>query len=537
MPLMGAEGIAMPVSEQSLRERVSLSSGARGLLFWLFAAVFFIYLFSAGSNFTSGDSYAELHVTASLLDHRWFDVPVQQQGQRCAGWGCRGSDGRFYASHGIGYSLALVPFYLAAEGAERLSAAPGCGDPLWRRCVPIQLTSWTTVPLSAATVALLCLFALEMGYALGSAVGVSLLYALASPAWPYARFGFDVTLTGLLLLAAVRCAWWAGSGSGPRIRLWLLAGLWSALAVAVRLPTLAALLPLPIWCWRASDSQSRRGRLLAMGAYCAPIGLALGWTAWYNAARFGSVFNDGHVGNAAEDLTRSPWTALAGLAISPGKGLVWYCPLVLLLLWSWPAFRRRHGARAWLVPAVILASLPPYIAVTDWYGGSAWGPRFLLPVLPLFFLALLPLPSLMSGRWRRRVPVAALVLLSAAVQLAGQMVSYPERLRIAQAGGYAGQLIWNVHHAPILDHLGTLITDLRHLEALRHAVPPADSSLDLWWLDLWRIHGVPAGPSMAAGALVGLCAIVAANGLRRRLLGAEAEGCTRPGPGSAPHGP
>ena len=85
------------------------------LVLWLFLASLLVYLFTAGANFSGGDSYAELHVTESLITHGQFDVPILKPGQTCAGWGCRGVDGRYYASHAIGYSLLLAPFYLTAR--------------------------------------------------------------------------------------------------------------------------------------------------------------------------------------------------------------------------------------------------------------------------------------------------------------------------------------------------------------------------------------------------------------------------------------
>jgi hypothetical protein len=131
----------------------SRAADERRLFVWLFLAAFLIYWFTAGSNFTSGDAYAELNVSNSLLRHGWFDVPVMRPGQICAGWGCLGVDGRYYASHGIGYSLWLIPFLLLADMARQLTAAPNCGE--WSTCLPIHLITWNTCLLTAATVALL----------------------------------------------------------------------------------------------------------------------------------------------------------------------------------------------------------------------------------------------------------------------------------------------------------------------------------------------------------------------------------------------
>ncbi|MDB5073970.1 MAG: hypothetical protein JWO42_149, partial [Chloroflexi bacterium] len=311
---------------------------AHAVLRWLFFSTTLVYLFSAGSNFSSGDSFSELHVTDSLLSHGWIDVPIQKAGQLCAGWGCQGADGRFYSTHGIGYSLFLIPFYLIAKAFDAIHPVPACSSLTY--CVPVHLISWNTSLLTALMVTLLCRFSLDLGYSLRRSLLVSLLYGFASLAWPYARFGFDVTLTGLLLLLAVREAWLATAGDGrndahgssiayaedgptvthsvstavadiPRnaaqgdstaVRHWFLAGALSALAILVRLPSIAAIAPLAvvciIWLVRSPSVPKLRGFI----GFSIPVLIAIGFSGWYNLVRFGSLLDDGHRLNAADHL-------------------------------------------------------------------------------------------------------------------------------------------------------------------------------------------------------------------------------------------
>ena len=230
---------------------------ARPFLLWLFIAATLVYVFTSGSNFSSGDSYSELHVTDSLLSHRGFDVPVQAKGVSCAGWGCRGVDGRFYATHAIGNSVFMIPFYGVANAVTREAGAPNCDDPFWSRCVPVHLISWNTNVLTAATLALIALFGLELGYGLSTAVAAALLYGFASMAWPYARYGFDVTLTGLLVLACVREVA-PTLHRGPDAGNWLRAGVWCGLAILVRLPTAIVVLPLAVICFLQQPRDSEK---------------------------------------------------------------------------------------------------------------------------------------------------------------------------------------------------------------------------------------------------------------------------------------
>ena len=500
---------------------------SRTLLRRLFVASLLIYLLTAGANFSSGDSAAELRVAQSLAEHGWVDVPQQKQ-QRCGGWGCQGSDGRFYATHAIGYSLFLLPFYAGAQGIVRLLHSPNCADGVKEGCVPVQLISWTGCALTAATVALLCLLVLELGYTARRALLVALLYGFATLAWPYARYGFDVTLTALLLLAAYREALHA-LGALPALappsphhhvtapgrlspeRCWLRAGGLAAFAILVRLPAASAILPLAACAlWAAHPHRPARG-LRPLAAFALPPLGALAFTCWYNWARFGSLspLADGHATNSADQLATFPPYSLAALLVSPGEGLLWYSPVLLLLFPCIPAFRRARPIACILALAIAGFGLLPYLPVRDWVGGYAWGPRFLVQSLPLLALPLATLPDAARAT-RARLAAASLVALSTLIGLAGFLVSYHDRLLRTWGGSLpdAAQ-VWDPARSPILDHLRTLRVYVTHPERAAR-IPDRGDSFDLWWLTLWRNNGTPPALTVAIAGALALLALLAA---------------------------
>jgi hypothetical protein len=82
--------------------------------------------------------------------------------------------------------------------------------------------------------------------------------------------------------------------------------------------------------------------------------------------------------------------ALAGITISPYKGLFWYSPVLLLgLIGAWP-FIRRHRWEGLAALLIVLAHVLGYSRYNYWSGGVAWGMRYLLPITP--FLVLLAAP-------------------------------------------------------------------------------------------------------------------------------------------------
>ncbi len=476
------------------------SPSRRTFLAWFFVAVCLAYVLTAGSNFSSGDTFAELRVAQSLVERGAFDVPVVHPEQICAGWGCRGVGGHYYASHGIGFSLFLAPFYIVANTVVKVFAPPRCDT--WDTCVPIHLISWANCALSALIVTLLCALGLDLGYSLRRSLAAALVFGFATLAWPYARFGFDVTPTALLLLTSFREALWACRSADPSARYrWMYAGLLAAAAVLVRLPTLPALAPLAAWAllFPAPDAWERARRLTA---FALPVLGVIAFSAWYNLDRFGSVLNDGHAANAADQFVFQPWVGLAGMTISPGKGLLWYCPVVLFAVVGLPRFLKRHRVPCKVALSMAALSLLPYLFVPDWYGGAAWGPRFVLPVLPLLLLPALESPEILSARPGRRLLAVVILTYSILIQLAGQLVTYPLRLRRAAALHISEQsLLWDPRHSPILDQLGTLFTYISHPSAVTVPVPLAES-FDVWWLNLWRSDGLPRDEVLLAAGIV-----------------------------------
>ncbi len=170
--------------------------------------------------------------------------------------------------------------------------------------------------------------------------------------------------------------------------------------------------------WRGRERTT--ARLVAFGA-CLGTGLVAAWAA--SVLRFGGGENFGY-GDEALRFTNPLLAGLWGLLLSPNRGLLLYAPLALVGL-----VRVLRGA----APAtrVLCAGVPLLLLLTvarfeGWHGGSAWGPRHLLPVLPL-----LAAPAVLAGKRVARAAVAAgiAVNLLGVLVAAGAWISWVELLR------------------------------------------------------------------------------------------------------------
>ena len=141
----------------------------------------------------------------------------------------------------------------------------------------------------------------------------------------------------------------------------------------------------------------------------------------FNDARFDDPLYTGRGGSGAGlrggalDIPTfdNPLEGAVSLLVSPGKGILFFAPPVLLALWgARPLWRRAP----WLGGAVLATAALHFgmISSLSFFGGDwAWGPRYLVVLLPLAALAWACIP----GEPLRRAPVRALIGAGVAVQL------------------------------------------------------------------------------------------------------------------------
>jgi len=337
--------------------------------------------------------------------------------------GTFGLDGLLYSRKGIGVPTGLLPLTWL-----------GLVVP-WFGTVSVSLLFNAIV--IALTAVLLLAYLQQLGYNRLIGLIVALTFGLATLAWPYAKSLFSDPFAGLLLMAAAlmllkfrhallntktrnernnpentispapplprSLTWVKTTITGKPFLYPFLAGLllgWNVatrFAEAIFLPVYGLLLLYYLGS-RVVEPESRLYRLrlrrpitnpwppiLAFGSPIALIGLGL---ISFNIFRYGDPFNTGYLPN--ETFSGVLWDGILGQLISPGRGLLLYCPILLLSLAGVAPFFRRFRAEATLAAGIILIHLLLYGKWFMWHGGYAWGPRFMIPTLPFWAMLLAP---------------------------------------------------------------------------------------------------------------------------------------------------
>ncbi len=367
----------------------------------LASAIFLIfcgfYLLTMSGHTYSADEETMLAVTRSLIERG--DVAVVAIAESPFVALRPGLDDRGYSPFGVLPSLLAIPFHLLGE----LIASSGARADYATRFAVTALNGL----LTAATCAVLALWALRLGATKGWAVILALLYGLATLAWPYARTFFSEPLAGLLILIAAERAHAAWSYQRPIAR-WL-ALFVSGIAAGFLLVTrIAAGIVLPVFgvyvlweAWRSSMSASNASQFAPFTNISRRITQTLGLVAvwisgmipggllfiWYNLARFGTPIASGYASEAYE-FTTPFLTGLTGMLFSPGKSVFLFAPPILLAIPGGIAlWQRGERAVVLLVIGLFCSHLGLYAGWGQWQGGGVWGPRFLLPVIaPLIVL-------------------------------------------------------------------------------------------------------------------------------------------------------
>jgi len=288
------------------------------------------------------------------------------------------------------------------------------------------LFSLTSSLFGAGIALILFLFYLDLGLSLRKALLWSLASSFTTLVWPLSNSSFDNAQHAFFALAALYCAFLSARRDSKALA--LLGGLCVAVLILYQeyfvllVPCLAfatlqwqpainpATTPLA-WSYRSIRDRAdsalrhfirsaqdllRRGReapgdartsCVRFALFVAAAGTGLLLTFAYNDYRFGSWLDDGKFHYQNFPLFGNPITGFLTLFVSPGKSIFLYSPPVVLGIIGFAGLLRRTPTLAKTVAACGVV-LTLFLSCILFAGGDwCWGPRYLLPLLPLFALA------------------------------------------------------------------------------------------------------------------------------------------------------
>jgi len=506
---------------------------ARGLFFLLLA----VYTATFAGTPDHLDSEAEFQTTSAIARRASFAVGgtpesdgMRARSEEALAGGVnsglplvQGEDGEWYSWFGAGQALVGVPLYVAGRAVALLG--PGVeerhAERSWYGVGRSEyhahfMVGWRNALLGALTCWLVFEVARRSGVSRRAAFLAALTYGLASFAWPQARSNLSDVQAGCALFAAyamiLRVRERYRRLRKPRRLELVLFGVSLGVAFLTRVLTAPAIAVLLV-AFGCIVKRGRERRAGELGTTSAPLLPLLAWSLgpalacmllWlvFNAIRFGNPLESGY-GAAVFSGTffgNSLHHGLAGLVLSPGRGLVWLAPALLLLPVGWSQARhRRELCWRWVVVAISLAVFVPPAMTHTWHGAWTYGPRYVLPALPFLWIGV----ALAIERGREsaavRALVAALCLLRLASSLPGVLVDHMTH----QDLGMQALIEERGHEYPPEVDVDTRDTDLfqhmqwdwsyaapwAHWRILRHRVARGSEQFDAH--ELYGVEGMP----------------------------------------------
>lgn len=393
-----------PVAESSS------TRAERGTAWLVFGVLLLSYAyFFQGGGFNPNSRFA---LTRALVERHELSIDAYPHTGDWAEW-----EGHRYSNKAPGLPLLSAPVYAAVRGL-----APD-GTPVSR------LAHAVNVAVNALPSALLGVLLFHVLGRLGAGnararAACSLVFGLGTLALPYATAYYahqPAAAAGFAAFAALLRARETGAQR------------WSALAgvaagLAVLIESSAVLIAATLGGWLCAD---RRGRGL-LASYVAGGLPATAALLGYNHTAFGHPlrFWFQHANPEIEArvdgrLFGAPsLTSLAGLLVSPWRGLLYTSPVLALAPFGWPALFRTHRGAALVCLGVSVSILLLVASFHGWYGGWTPGARYLIPALPFLFV-----PTAFGlVRWPWLGAGLALVSVLAMLAFAAVAVEIPHRV-------------------------------------------------------------------------------------------------------------
>src|ERR1700676_1474524 len=278
----------------------SISRGRRSQAILITAGFTLIFLALIAPGIYSVDGNAMLAVSESLVTHRGFTVPE--------GLGVPGVGGTIYSHWYPLLSVLNVPFAYLALLASRVTHLPFH-----------YLAGVFALPmmgaLTAATAGIVALLARRLGATQKGAWGAAGAFCIGTVALAYGRTFYAEPLLAFLTTAAL---YFTFGDSLPDIAI---GACFAALAMGAK-PTGAMVGPILAAYLLAKGAPILRSILPLAGT-----AIGFGLFAVFNVIRFGHPLDFGIPSPFQPSYFLS---GAAGLLFSPGYGLLWYCPPVIL---------------------------------------------------------------------------------------------------------------------------------------------------------------------------------------------------------------
>jgi hypothetical protein len=429
---------------------------------WLFLSFLIFYCSITRGHFFTTDEVQVYEQTRSLWEYH--DLSVSHHRNTIPGRG-----GREFVAYNAGQSILVLPLYGLGKGARilmeraradswlRTFGGPTIRDPErhWGGDIEIYAVNLFNAFAVAALVTLFFVFNIRLGVAPVWAVASAAMLGLATHVAGFSVSFFQHPAEAFFLLLTFYLLFrdrhvWAGC---------------SAMMMILIRPASVVLVPalLGYLIWKRRDRVAH---------FLAPVTAAVALTIIVNYIKWGHfTFSGGYPGM---EIFKTPLlVGLYGFFFSPGGSVFLFSPLLLAAPWYFRPFARIYRKETVAILAISASYLLFYSKVNMWHGQWCFGPRYLMPLVPLLLLPL--------GGWlehaapRTRLGIVPLVLFGLWIELLHVAVNMSY---VFYREGY-----WEL----IPPYAYVFLPDISQIAMHWRAILAWDDRVDMWALNISRL--------------------------------------------------
>lgn len=330
----------------------------------------------------------------------------------------------FWPRHGLFELLFEIPFLLIAR--LFFGTSPEWAD----RILSIQPVLVTSVLCT-----LIFVWVHRITSSLVWAYVLAMVAGFSTMLWPYAYIGLETTESLFLMLAAylALCA-----SSTRTWRRGVVFAVSCAMAISLKtnsvflLPAVACLVYAYFEKGFSNETMKPRTKWNQVIAVVATIAILYSLNAYTRS--LSPVWKGGatnaYFAGLAVDGPLSFLLALGSFIGSPNKGLLVYCPVIII---SFAVLNKVYKTNRRLVMFVILVTvgLIGGCSLFFYWSEESWGPRYLHPCIAPLIVCFAAARASVRFRWRREIPLLALTIWGIAVSFLGVFVYYGSLHRAA----------------------------------------------------------------------------------------------------------
>ena len=415
-------------------------------IFTLFWALF--ALTNSGYDYSEGNYHYKVAENIIRTGHLGFDTPQP-------GIFTLAPNGKTYASHEIGNTVFYIPtafINILLENTLSRFVEPKNISILKEFIRSFQPGLYSAISLTAF------FGILRVGFAqkLIPSFFATLSLGITTYFWAYTRESYDGVLCTMLLLLSFLCLLiykkdkkllyllisFASLGFGFITRISML------LAIVVSFGYLVVV-----------TNYNIENKIKNLGLSLLTVIPFFLWQSWYNHLRTGffylSPVQTDEKYKLINSLDGNLFIGLQGLLFSPGKSIFVYAPLVLLSLFFFKKFSREYKKEAIYVLMLTIAWFLLHGRLGSWYGAWGWGPRHLLPIIPILFLPFAVKIEYVLARISLKISTILLASFGFILNLASIISSWYWRIILAKGANRLGDdvFIWGLQNSQPVDML------------------------------------------------------------------------------------